>query len=433
MNVGTLAVSRHFSINNIFATDDQPNYPDHDFPYANAKLVPAGYLLLKSRKRRSRSLSSPQTKPWVHAKNKYRSSSAPPNHCSRERNLRSKMFIDALGRERIRWPRSGSLNICLHASMFHSSTSAVHVSNLKEILQPIVLHENKKAVTIIYDGGPDWTPKSTPNLVNFGRLWGDLNLDILIFTSYAPGHSRLNPIERSWACLSKWLTGVTLPIALEGKASPWVEFAGLNEDEILKRKAEVLDEVCSQCSKYWEGKSIDSFPVRVKCLKSLGGQTSDHEVLKTMANSSGRKLKGDPQLTNCRSEYQFFVRHLTRKTYQTEFVKCIRLDCTHCSKQGIQAVNFFGFLKEHGGMVPNPQPSKVYSGHYDTLLHIAKMNPDVDFKENLPSLKGKPQDSCRESTCRYIFNSKADEKHHNLLMNHKKSRVDDFCPPALLY
>lgn len=30
VNVGTLAVSRHFSINNIFATDDQPNYPDHD-------------------------------------------------------------------------------------------------------------------------------------------------------------------------------------------------------------------------------------------------------------------------------------------------------------------------------------------------------------------------------------------------------------------
>ena len=58
----TLAVGRHFLINNIFATDDQPNYPDHDFPYANAKLVPAGYLLLKSRKQRSWSLSSPRTK-----------------------------------------------------------------------------------------------------------------------------------------------------------------------------------------------------------------------------------------------------------------------------------------------------------------------------------------------------------------------------------
>ena len=421
VNVGTLAVSRHFSINNIFATDDQPNYPDHDFPYANAKLVPAGYLLLKSRKRRSRSQCSPRTKQRVHTKSKYRSSSAPPHHISRERNLRGKMFTDALGRDRIRWPRSGALNVCLHACMFHSSTSAMHVNNLKEILQPTVLGENKKAVTIICDGGPDWTPKSTPNLLNFGRLWRDLNLDILILTSYAPGHSRLNPIERSWVPLSKWLTGVTLPIALEGKASPWVEFSGLSEDEIFKRKAEVLDEACSICSKYWEGKSIDSFPVRVKCIKSQwGGQINDHEVLKAMANSSAQKLRGDPQLTKCRSEYQFFMRHLTRKTYQIEFVKCTRLDCNHCSKQGIRAVNFFGFLQEHGGMVPTPKPSKVYNGHYDTLLNIAKMCPNLDFKEHLPSLKGKSQDSCQESTCRYIFNSKADKKRHNLLMNHTK-------------
>ena len=186
VNVGTLAVSRHFSINNKFATDDQPNYPDHDFPYANAKLVPVGYLLLKSRKRR------------VHAKSKYRSSSAPPYHCSCARNLRDKMFIDALGRDPIRWPRSGALNVRLHASMFHKSTSAMHVNNLKEILQPTVLGENKKAVTIVCDGGPDWTPRSTPNLMNFGRLWRDLNLDILILTSYAPGYNHLNPIECSW-------------------------------------------------------------------------------------------------------------------------------------------------------------------------------------------------------------------------------------------
>ena len=116
VNVGTLAVSRHFSINNIFATDYQLNYPDHDFPYANAKLVPVGYLLLKSRKRHSQSHSPPRTKKWVHAKSRYRSSSAPPKRCPRVHNVRDKMFIDALGRERIRWPRSGALNVstCVH-------------------------------------------------------------------------------------------------------------------------------------------------------------------------------------------------------------------------------------------------------------------------------------------------------------------------------
>ena len=39
VHVGTLAVSRHFSINNLLATNYQPNYPDHDFLYVNAKLV----------------------------------------------------------------------------------------------------------------------------------------------------------------------------------------------------------------------------------------------------------------------------------------------------------------------------------------------------------------------------------------------------------
>ena len=152
----------------------------------------------------------------------------------------------------------------------------MHVNNLKEILQSTVLGENKKAVTIICDKAPDRTSRSTPNLINFGWLWRDLNLDILILTAYAPGHSRLDAIERIWAPLSKWPTGVTLPIALEGKASPWVEFLGLTDDEIRKRKAEVLDEACSKCSKYWEGKIIDSFPVRVKCIKCLGeGQTND--------------------------------------------------------------------------------------------------------------------------------------------------------------
>ena len=59
LNVGTLAVSRYFNQGKFFMTNDQPNYPDHDFPYRGAKLIPAGYLLLKSRIRRSRSLSPP--------------------------------------------------------------------------------------------------------------------------------------------------------------------------------------------------------------------------------------------------------------------------------------------------------------------------------------------------------------------------------------
>lgn len=69
----------------------------------------------------------------------------------------------------------------------------MHAAHLQEILQPIVNYENKGPVTIsICDGGPDWSTKFTPNLINYGQLWsimvnyGSLNLDVLILTCYAP-------------------------------------------------------------------------------------------------------------------------------------------------------------------------------------------------------------------------------------------------------
>ena len=77
LNMGTLAVSRYFNIGKFFMTNDQRNYPDHDFPYSGTKLVPSGYLLLKSRLRRSRSLSS-RRRYSVNVK-KRRSSSQPAN------------------------------------------------------------------------------------------------------------------------------------------------------------------------------------------------------------------------------------------------------------------------------------------------------------------------------------------------------------------
>lgn len=52
-------------------------------------------------------------------------------------------------------------------------------------------------------------PKSMPNLTNFARLWQDTLRNSVHLS-----------IEYGWAPLSQWLTGVTLPIGLEGKTSP---------------------------------------------------------------------------------------------------------------------------------------------------------------------------------------------------------------------
>ena len=92
------------------------------------------------------------------------------------RNFMKWKYRDELGRERISWPRTGQLSVYLYASLFHSSTSALHANT---ILKPIVECENKGAVTIICDGGSDWRTKFTQNLINNGRLWKHLKLDVL--------------------------------------------------------------------------------------------------------------------------------------------------------------------------------------------------------------------------------------------------------------
>ena len=195
--------------------------------------------------------------------------------------------------------------------------------------------ERQKAVTSICDGVPDWTPKSTPNLIYFGRSRRDLNLDIFILTSYAQGHTRHNPIECSWAPLSKWLTSVTHAIALEEKTSPWVDFAGLNENKICNWKAEVVHEECCKC-RYWDGKKIDCSPVRVTCFasQSQGEQISDRELLKALAISIEKKTKSNPNLAilaSCRSKYRFLMDIWQRK--------CIKLNLSSALVHSVMTDN----------------------------------------------------------------------------------------------
>ncbi len=67
----------------------------------------------------------------------------------------------------------------------------------------------------VCDCGPGWSVKGIINLIAFGMLWSPLRLDVVVLCCYAPGHSWFNPIERSWATLTKWLVGVVLPHAIK--------------------------------------------------------------------------------------------------------------------------------------------------------------------------------------------------------------------------
>ena len=65
VDVGTTAVSRRCQIRTFCLQQDAPTYFDHDFPYRNSKLTPAGYQILTPQIKRSRSISPPATKKQV--------------------------------------------------------------------------------------------------------------------------------------------------------------------------------------------------------------------------------------------------------------------------------------------------------------------------------------------------------------------------------
>ena len=61
----------------------------------------------------------------------------------------------------------------------------------------------------------------------------------MILVTYAPDDSRMNPIERSWSFVTSLLTGVTLPVRLDGEELPPWRQNELSEEE----KVEKIDQL----------------------------------------------------------------------------------------------------------------------------------------------------------------------------------------------
>ncbi|CAF3784327.1 unnamed protein product [Rotaria sp. Silwood1] len=101
---------------------------------------------------------------------------------------------------------------------------------------------HKSVVTIISDNGPDWSTDCTANIYNLGRVWEEQRLDALIWVSYAPGHSRFNPIERMFSRLTDLLQGVLIDL-----------------DTSFKDTSQQLDMTLIDLCKYWNNKSYCNY------------------------------------------------------------------------------------------------------------------------------------------------------------------------------
>ena len=158
------------------------------------KVTPSGYMLLKH--------PSPSA---VH-----RSSSAPAsrrksNECNRrsrswspQARTKSQTVLeeDKLGRVHYGIGRTGPVHIFCCSAKFNTSSSTKHCSDLQHLshsLQPL----GKTLLTVVVDGGPDWTFKSIANIIAMGRCWKKCNLDALLLVCLTLGRADSTPSSDS--------------------------------------------------------------------------------------------------------------------------------------------------------------------------------------------------------------------------------------------
>lgn len=412
VEIGNPATSRRSQIRRFFLVEDAPNYCDHDFPLRNSKLVPAGYQWRVKKLKRSRSVSPVHKKCISHRRK--RSLSVTTD----DKVLGSKVELvtDRIGRSKVVWPRSGPLHVELYPSRTIESTSVMHMNFMKRLLFDVKKEHIMHNVVAVADGGPDWSVKGVPNLMVFGFLWEMLELDTFVIQCYAPGHSRFNPIERSWSHLTKWIVSVILPVEIEE-----LNFTIPTATEGEKWNI-ILDNAVKECAKFWHGKKFENFPVNVHQFltnnENIANIKQVHSLLHSFSNATLSKLKKSTELLYLQEKYKMFVRHCNRKAYQIEFVRCQSTTCSHCTKLPCRENDFLEVMRNFGGTLPTPTLSEIHQNHYKSLSDMLRLNvsTSVSVKKEITSTTN--IGVCPYKECCYPFYSKADKARHYLLMGH---------------
>ena len=149
-------------------------------------------------------------------------------------------------------------------------------------------------MTVIADGGPDWSMNSMLNALFFLRLWKECNLDLLCIYSYAACYSAYNPIEHLRAPMSKRLASVMFYAVAKGHTKPRCFLTGLSAEEKKKKEAEVFDQAISElCSVHWKGAKFDTFEIHGIPIPSEDSSPSDHDVVQKFLKAPVSKIPSE--------------------------------------------------------------------------------------------------------------------------------------------
>ncbi|XP_038058591.1 uncharacterized protein LOC119729873 [Patiria miniata] len=368
----TLAVDRRLKISKFFPTQDAPNYSDHDFPTPGHLIVPSGYLRMQ-----------PST-------------------------LTTK---DDLGRDHFMLPEKNQATVILRSPNSPCSVA----SHMNDIVGELGLAEDvssgRSLMVLLVDGGADFNVNHTVNEIYYARLFRDSNLDALVVTSYCPGDSALNPIERVWAPCTRALTSVSLSANSDGDLP-------LAQEDLTpeEKKHRIFNNAMTAIKDtYWSGVTFAGKPIKTVMLASgsLEQPYSYEEYRQTHVAVSGsaKRLKEDEK---SHQDYLFAMQHIDRRIGMCTFTKCNESTCRHCKSHPPVAKEMLACVRSF----PSPKPSTNNPGHFMTFteaLHSRSIPPC----ENLPLFRQKGLGRCQVSSCKYVFTSKKDKDDHRI-RNHPR-------------
>ena len=159
---------------------------------------------------------------------------------------------------------SGATNIGIRSAK-HSASSAfarfqdmMRVRSLPEFATSFQAdrHEEKKAMIVKVDGGPDENPRYEKTINCSIKYFVEHGLDVLFLATNAPGCSAFNRVERRMVKLSKELSGVILE---HDKFGSHLDAKGVTVDKDLELKN--FEYAGRTLAEIWSGLVIDGNPV----------------------------------------------------------------------------------------------------------------------------------------------------------------------------
>ena len=255
--------------------------------------------------------------------------------------------------------------ICVWAAKLHSSTSESHCRDIKPMIDEVV-KEGRTVVTIIADGGPDWSTKSLMNALFFCRLWKECHLNILCVTSFAAQFSAYNPIEHLWSPMSKKLASVMFSAIAEGDTKPPCSISGITPEERVKKEAEVFDRAITElCHVHWKDAVFDTFKVLAAPVECNDPNPTCHDVVNKFFKAPLSRMSEYSQQFE---EMKFMLKHIQRHRNEVMFLKCLEDTCAYCTTNPPRATKVYKFLQERNMTLFSPMPSSEHLGHYCTFL-----------------------------------------------------------------